>query len=176
MEARTRIKGLPHRMPHPPAHSNANWKAARATSSAAPAKVTDIRFMVPPPTFPVKVEPSSVGWRAKLPPIRIAKKEMAVKPVEREAKPRPTTSSKPFSIEKVSVESLPTYRIPKRRETAVTSKTIQPSSDWRHHDTPRAALMAEIRRREARSDKLRALLREEDEDIDRLRRISQQMS
>ena len=156
-----------------------NFQVARATSSAAPAQVTDIRYMVPPPTFPPRAEPSSGGRGAKLPPVRIAKKEMATKPVEREAKPRPTTSNQPFQIVKVTddkpVVKLPPYRIPKKREPAVITRTVRPEVDWRYRDTPKATLMAEIKRREARSDTLRTLLREEDDDIDRLRRISRQM-
>ena len=185
-EARTLIKGLPHRMPRLPASSKANFKATRDTSSVDAAKITDIRYKLTESVVAAstsKVPPLSIQKSAfkvaKPLPLRIPHKEMPdvqsqPAAVKKEVAKPPLVQKmvRPFSIEKATPGGAlnQMYKIPKKSAVSYSS-----SSNWRRPNSHRGSIMEEIRRREERTARLRALLREEEAEIEELRQLRDTM-
>ena len=150
--ARKVIAGLPHRMPKLPAHSNDIHKLKWAHGATKLIDLADVRtkLTIHPSTTQVKTPPAD--------------------PV---IKPLIPLMAKPFRIDKLPCQSTP---VPSRRlkiphKEMSNQPTLTPTATLPYQ--PGRSLPEEIRRREQRTVKLKALLQAEEAEIRALERLQQ---
>ena len=175
-ELRKHIQGLPRHSPRMPAHSSTAFRPVTAQGCVKATTITDIRYMSTKPsskggaTAVPKLSPRKTG--AKRHSAYIPKKEMSA--ISRSAKP--STNPTTFSIVKVPASVPASYKIPKKEKTdQLPRRTITQQPNWRRGEQHSGSITTEINRREERTTRLRHILREEEEEILRLRQLRDRM-